>query len=180
MTEMSIRTGGGFRGDGYPPWMSDGLMRRLAKEDLDEAKVDAGFNQLVARATEDWYTRSLLASGALAEARGEYFTHREIMRGEAGRTHQEILAAASAQMDLEDAQQRARLRRSGWTDERINDELSADTSAPSEYEQARAAMDERETRRLKQFHGDLTAFESVTPAAVRARSSRSARRGRRR
>jgi hypothetical protein len=54
MTErQSVRMSGGFRGDGFPPWMSDSMVRRLAQADLDEQRAERERAQIIHRMDGD-------------------------------------------------------------------------------------------------------------------------------
>ncbi len=120
--QLQVRMSGGFRGEGFPSFMSDGMVRRLLQQEREEQRAEAERRQAINLIDGDPATRAAIAAGVLAEQRGEYFTQREIMQGLAGRTKAEALAYCSAQMDLEDAQQRARYRKLGWSDDYISED----------------------------------------------------------
>ena len=136
--------------------MSDGMVRRLEQARLDEERAERQAAQLEESLLGDPATRALVASGVLAEQRGQWFTAREVMAGAAGRTRAEVLAYAMAQADLEDAQQAARLRKAGFTDPlAISEHFAADTSAPhpgeARVERARARVAERRASRRREI-----------------------------
>jgi hypothetical protein len=154
MSELAVRMGGGWLGSGFPEHMSDSMVRRLAQAEVDEQRAEREAARALESIDGDLHTRALVASGVLAAERGEYFTPREVLAGEAGRTRQEVLAYAMAQMDREDAQQVAALRKAGYRDPlSISEDLSADVSAPLpadlEADQALVARG-REVRREQQ------------------------------
>jgi hypothetical protein len=182
MTEqLQVRMAGGFRGGEFPSFMSDGMCRRLLQQERAEQREEAERVRVTEALFGDPATRAATNAGVLAEQRGEYFTQREIMRGDAGRTKQEALAYASAQMDLEDAQQRARYRKLGWSDDYISQEgvLSADMSAPHpDHVKAQAlkkyqAAKETETMKLAKIVVDGTEeykrMKALAKARLRAR-----------
>jgi hypothetical protein len=65
MTELRVRMGAGSGATtsrrGCPTAWSASWARRT----WTRPKIDQGFNQLLQRATEDWYTRSLIASAGI-------------------------------------------------------------------------------------------------------------------
>jgi hypothetical protein len=102
---------GGFYDRGYAPWMSDVMIRRLAMAEADDLREQHQLNREREQFAADCAARSASAAVFMAEQRGEWVSPLEAARGLVGRTPSEAMAYASAQMDLEDAQHRARLRR---------------------------------------------------------------------
>lgn len=112
---------------------------------------------MLAQLREDWHTRQARAAGLLAEARGEVVSARDVLRGWVGRTKPEALAYHSAQMDVEDTQQMARLRREfrHWNDDAIHAEMSADTSAPTLEELAQVEANRESARAAEATRREL-------------------------
>lgn len=148
MDEPTYRGGGFSRSNGYPGPMSDALVQRLARQELEEQREAAIEERMVAQMRADWEQRQAQAAGLLAEQRGEVVSARDVLRGWVGRTKAEALAYHSAQMDLEDAQQMARLRRQfrHWDDDAIHAEMSADNTPPT-LEELAAIQANRESAR---------------------------------
>ena len=70
--------GGGFSGGvSYPAGMSDVLVARLARMEVEEQWEVAEVQRVRAELAEDWRQRSIVAAAVLAEQRGEFVTPRD-------------------------------------------------------------------------------------------------------
>lgn len=164
--QLSVRYSGGWRGDGWPATMSDGLVRRLMLAEQAEQRAERERAEGMRAWRGDPATRANLAAAAMAEARGEYVSPRDALSGRGlGRTHREVLEHAVAMADLEDRRQAVQLRRAGVDP----DQCQADTSAPGPQEKLAAYRRQREYDRDRHVIETVQAFESVRPGAVRSR-----------
>lgn len=139
-----IRYGGGW-GHGDP--RSNRTARLVAeaqRRDNWYAQRDAEDARERAARAAVFEENSIRASAEAAYDRGDDVDLRRVWAdGGIGRTHAEVLAEASARMDLEDAREARRRATSGMTDEAWSDTYSVDMSAPdrtSDEAQARAAL----------------------------------------
>lgn len=144
--DMTVRVSGGF-GRSYDR-MSPVIRAQVMDADRNYERRALDAERERARRGAVFAERSMRASVEAALDRGEPVDLQRAWRdGGVGRTHAEVLADASARMDLDDRREAARRRREGAhvTDLDWSDMHSADTSAPDIHsdegkaEQARIA-----------------------------------------
>jgi hypothetical protein len=161
VTGMSVQFGGGFHPE-PPPWMSEGTARRLAAAEYEYQRAGLAEQRERDMLAEDLRSRAALMAARHAEARGEYVHPLDVVRGQAGRTRAEAIAYMSAQADLDDARERVRLRKMGWSEAELDGadqspeppEPQPATAAPARATQARAraAAAERQERQREIAH----------------------------
>jgi hypothetical protein len=139
---------GGFNG-ALRSQMSPQIQRRLAEEEVREAREAAQEERERAQRVEDFQTRALQGAIAAAIERGEEVSPR-VLRGrgeQLGHTPSEFVALVSAQQDREDAMAQARQQVAyrKWLVEQ-SDALSGDTSVHT-VEAQRAEEQKREEQR---------------------------------
>jgi hypothetical protein len=126
---------GGFGNKATAEHGSPQLRARMARIDAEDERQAAVEEREREQRAADLHGRAIQASIAAALERGEDVDMRRAMQHGVARTHQQVIAEASARMDYEDAVAAARERAefNAWRLARSG-ELSADMSAPTQLE----------------------------------------------
>ncbi|WP_270888626.1 hypothetical protein [Pedococcus sp. 5OH_020] len=148
MTEMRVRAGGGWNTD-YTR-MSYSLRSQVESADRAFARETANAERERAARAAAFRDGAVRASIAAALDRGEHVDLRQAWAdGGVGRTHAEVLAEASARMDLDDRRQAWRRAKEGaaLSDAEWSEQNSADNSAPDTIsDEARERAEKRAAR----------------------------------
>lgn len=123
-----IYMGGGFGGESLERLgASESLRHRIAVADAEYQRQAARDEREMRQLRENAENDRIQLSIRMAQERGEVVDVQKAYRqGGVGRTHQEIIAHASAVQDYEDVRQRAEMERQGVATQ----DVSIDTSAP--------------------------------------------------